>query len=231
MYKAVIAWCKMHLAELSTLGAFAGLFTKLKDLVNQIDTAANMRNNAGAGTYESRDAATESLIDVLIEVAGALFAFASEQGLADVKAIADVRPSRLEDMPKVELEQKAADLAALAQKYAADIANYGADAAKITELNTMITTFSQSEDAVDTGKGTRTGAVKSLGSLIAAADTLLKEPFDKMMLNIKRTNPDVYTEYLAARVIYDRGGSQSEDAAPAAATATTNTAPASAPAK
>jgi hypothetical protein len=231
MYKAVIAWCNLHLPVLSTLGAFAGLFTKLKDLVSQIDTAAKTRNNAGAGTYDARDSATESLIDVLIEVAGSLFSYACEKNLADVKAISDVRPSKLEDMPKVELEQKAADIAALAQKYAADIVNYGTDAAKIAELNTMITTFSESEDAVDTGKGTRAGAVKSLGSLIASTDTLLKEPFDKMMLNIKRTHPDVYAEYLAARTLYDRGGAQSEDAAPAVTTKTNIGAPASAPAK
>lgn len=229
MYKAVIAWCNLRLPVLSVLGAFAGLFTKLKDLVNQIDAAAKTRNNAEAGTYETRDAATELLIDVLIEVAGALYAYASEKNLADMKAIADVRPSRLEGMPKVELEQKASDIAALAQQHAADIAGYGTDAAKLTELTNAIGVFSKSEDAVDTGKGTRTGAVKSLGSLFNATDTLLKDALDKMMLNIKRTNPDVYAEYLVARTLYDRGGSQNETPAPTP-TATTS-APASAPAK
>jgi len=229
MYKAVLAWCNLYLPTLKTLiGAFEDMAAEFADLVKQIDTAAATRNNANAGTYETRDAATESLIDVLIEVAGALFAYASKKKLADVKSMTDVRPSKLEDMPKVELEQKAKDIADLAQKYTAEIVSFGTTAEKITELNTMIAAFSTSEDAVDTGVGKRMGAVKSLGSLIRETDALLVEQFDKTMLNIKRTNPDIYAEYLAARTIYDRGGSQGQTPAPAPAA---KTAPASAPAK
>jgi hypothetical protein len=232
MYKAVIACCNLNITILSALGAFAAVFTKLKNLVSQIDTAAKVRNNAGAGTYNARDKATETLIDVLIEVAAALFGYASEKNLADVRAIADIRPSKLEATSKVELEQKAKDISELAVKYAENITNYGTDAEKIAELQAMIATFSESEDAVDTGLGERAGAVQSLGPLIRQTDTLLTDQLDKMVLNLKRKQPKFFAEYTAARVLHDRGGSQSEDAPPAPATTTTTVPPAAAaPAK
>jgi hypothetical protein len=222
MYKAVKAFFTKWKTVMQSILAFAAEETKFYSLLDDIDAKASERDIAGAGTYTARDAASESLIDILLAVGAGLVSYAGKKKLADVKEIATLKPSKLERLPDVELKVKAKAIYDLAAQYATDLAAYNVSAEKIAALQSAITAFVKASEAIASGASGTSGAVKSLKDLFLETDDLIKDQFDNFVKTLKTTQPQLFTEYLTARHIHDLGGSQKETPAPvpAAATAT-----------
>jgi hypothetical protein len=219
MLLAVIALCDIRTAITAAIVAFAGTLEELRALTESIKATAQQKSSVTVGTVNSRDEAEDTLLDVLMEVAGALLAYASKNKLTSVKDLVRVKRWKLASLPDVELQVKAKAIVELAVKYSTEIAAFGADNEKVAALQTAFTAYQKASSSVDTGKSVLSGSVKSLKSLFLEADTLLKEQLDKMVDNLQTTQPVFYAEYHAARVIHDVGGSQPEGTpAPAAAT-------------
>jgi hypothetical protein len=208
MYHAVITLFFVSKSITDLIPALAGAITRFQQILGEIDKKALEQDNAGAGAHDMRDTAEEALINVLYEVASALFAYASDANLADVKEIAGIKRSKLEHMPKLELEHKAEAISALGAKYAQKIPAYGCGPEKLTLLAEALNTYKTSTDAVVTGNTGRTGAVSTLKSLFSDADLVLKEKIDNMVNNLQASHKQFYAEYKAARVIHDMGGSR-----------------------
>jgi hypothetical protein len=227
MLLAVIALCDIRTAITAVIAAFAGTLEELRALTETIIDTAKQKSSVTVGTVNAKDKAEDTLLDVLMQVAGALLAYASKNKLTAVKDLVNVKRWWLAALPDVELQVKAASIAELAVKYATEIAAFGATAAKVAALQTAVAEYKKAVASVNTGKSVRSGSVQSLKNLFLEADTLLKEQLDKMVDNLQSSQPIFYTEYQAARVIHDVGGSQPEET-PAPAAATTSTTVASA---
>jgi hypothetical protein len=217
MYKAVTAFFAKWKTVMRSILAFAEEETRYYSLLDDIDAKAGERDNAGAGTYTARDAASESLIDLLLAVGAGLVSYASKKKLTDVKEIAKLKPSKLERLADVELKVKAKAIYDLAVQYATDLAAYNVSAEKIAALQSAITTFTKASEAIAGGASGTSGAVKSLKDLFLETDDLIKDQFDNFVRTLKTTQPQLFAEYLTARRIHDLGGSQKETPAPAPA--------------
>ncbi|GAB3865284.1 hypothetical protein GCM10028824_03910 [Hymenobacter segetis] len=181
-------------------------------------TATQRTANAGApaGGKSDKETARETLAIVTAEIAGDVFAYASEKKLPALQALADynetgmlkLRGSRLSDVATALLAELPNHKTVLEDEY-------GIDKARIKELAEAIAAFNGLKTAprqaqVD-GKATRV----SLRAEFAELGTLLKDRFQRLMRKYKRRDADFYNRVMDARAVVDRPGSAGRaDAAP-----------------
>ena len=173
-------------------------------------TQRTAQGSAPAGGKSDKETARATLATITGEIAGDVFAYASDpqkkqpalQALSDYSEgdLLNLRGSRLSDVAT-------ALLAELPQHKAVLEDEYGLDKARIKELQDAISAFNDLKTAprqaqID-GKATRT----SLRTEFAELGTLLKDRFKRLMRKYKRRDPDFYNRIMAARAIVDRAGS------------------------
>jgi hypothetical protein len=205
MFGSVAAVVNQRMVLFAGLSAFSTAFEKFENLLESIDRAANDKEYSGAGAFMIRDASEETLMNILVEVASAVFLYAGKAKLADVKSIAGLKRADFERMSLAELGQKAKSISELATRYVAHLAVYGADVNKLTKLNAALTKFQNSTVACNTGI---MGQAVTLRDLFQETDSMLSERLDKMVETLKRKHLEFYLEYQTARVIRDVGSSR-----------------------
>ena len=175
-------------------------------------TVTQRTANAGApaGGKSDKETARETLAIVTAEIAGDVFAYASDpkkkqpslQALSDYSEgdLLNLRGSRLSDVATALLAELPNHKAVLEDEY-------GIDQDRIKEFQDAIKGFSDLKTAprqvqID-GKTTRT----SLRAEFAELGTLLKDRFQRLMRKYKRRDPDFYHRVMDARAVVDRAGS------------------------
>ena len=173
-------------------------------------TQRTAQGSAPAGGKSDKETARATLATITGEIAGDVFAYASDpqkkqpalQALSDYSEgdLLNLRGSRLSDVAT-------ALLAELPQHKAVLEDEYGLDKARIKELQDAISAFNGLKTAprqaqID-GKATRT----SLRTEFAELSSLLQDRFQRLMRKYKRRDPDFYNRIMAARAIVDRAGS------------------------
>ena len=173
-------------------------------------TQRTAQGSAPAGGKSDKETARATLATITSEIAGDVFAYASDpqkkqpalQALSDYSEgdLLNLRGSRLSDVAT-------ALLAELPQHKAVLEDEYGLDKARIKELQDAISAFNDLKTAprqaqID-GKATRT----SLRTEFAELSSLLQDRFQRLMRKYKRRDPDFYNRIMAARAIVDRAGS------------------------
>ena len=173
-------------------------------------TQRTAQGSAPAGGKSDKETARATLATITGEIAGDVFAYASDpqkkqpalQALSDYSEgdLLNLRGSRLSDVAT-------ALLAELPQHKAVLEDEYGLDKARIKELQDAISAFNDLKTAprqaqID-GKATRT----SLRTEFAELSSLLQDRFQRLMRKYKRRDPDFYNRIMAARAIVDRAGS------------------------
>ena len=171
-------------------------------------TQRTAKAGAPAGGSSDKETARETLAIVAAEIAGDVFAYASEQKLPTLQALADynetgllkLRGSRLSDVATALLKELPNHKAVLEDEY-------GLDKARIKELEDAIKAFNglktAPREAQIDGKAART----SLRTEFAELGTLLKDRFQRLMRKYKRRDPAFHDRIMAARAVVDRPGS------------------------
>jgi hypothetical protein len=178
-------------------------------------TQRTAQASAPAGGKSDKETARATLAVVTAEIAGDVFAYASDpnkkqpalQALADYSE-ADLlllRGSRLSDVATALLEELPNHKAVLEDEY-------GIDKARVKELDDAIKGFNGLKTAprqaqID-GKATRT----SLRAEFAELGTLLKDRFQRLLRKYKRRDADFYNRITAARAVVDRAATHADPA-------------------
>ena len=170
-------------------------------------TQRTAQGSAPTGGQSEKEAARETLAMVTAEIAGDVFAFASEKKLPALQALADynengllkLRGSRLSDIATALRDELPNHKAVLEDEY-------GIDKTRIKELDEAIQAFNDLKTAprqaqID-GKATRV----SLRAEFSELGTLLKDRFQRLMRKYKRRDPEFFNRIMAARAVVDRPG-------------------------
>lgn len=163
---------------------------------------------APAGGQSDKETARETLAIVAAEIAGDVFAYASETKQPALQALADynengllkLRGSRLSDVATALLDELPNHKAVLEDEYGIDKDRTQELAAAIKAFGTLKTTPRQAQ--ID-GKAARI----SLRAEFSELGTLLQDRLMRLLRKYKRRNPDFYNRISAARAVVDRPGS------------------------
>ena len=163
-----------------------------------------------AGQPSSKEQARTHLAQVAAEIAGDVFAYASEQRNPTLQAVADYSQGDFENLRGSRLTDAATALYQAAQDNAhqpALQADYDLSDARLRELQEALTAFNdlkaQPRQAIIAGKTARA----SLRVEFAELGTLLQDRLMRQLRKYERRAPAFYARIVAARQVVDRPGS------------------------
>jgi len=114
----------------------------------------------------------------------------------------DATKSSLDRMVDSDLEQTAERIVNLANDNITVLkTDYGVLGTDVTALDTARTTFASIKTSPREAVAARKVQTASLSQLIASARSIFRNEIDKMVTKFRKTNPDFYNGYFAARVI------------------------------
>lgn len=173
-------------------------------------TQRTAKAGAPAGGKSDKETARTTLAMVTGEIAGDVFAYASDptkkqptlQALADYSEadLLNLRGSRLSDVATALLKELPNHKAVLEDEY-------GLDKARIKELDDAIKAFNGLKTAPREAQIDGKTARISLRTEFAELGTLLKDRFQRLMRKYKRRDPAFHDRIMAARAVVDRPGS------------------------
>ena len=170
-------------------------------------TQRTAQGSAPAGGKSDKQTARETLALVTAEIAGDVFAYASDpkkkqpalQALSDYSEgdLLNLRGSRLSDVATALLAELPNHKAVLEDEY-------GVDKDRIKELDEAIKDFNALKTAPRQAQVAGKAARTSLRTEFAELGDLLKDRFQRQMRKYKRRNTPFYNRVMDARAVVDR---------------------------
>jgi hypothetical protein len=173
--------------------------------VTAIKAKTSELNNTKVGKTAAKHAAEDELIDILVPAAHALYTIGKEKKLPDVMEQTDSTDRDVRRMRDTDLAEKADEIAKLAVRFTAELADYGFNAAKISLLRAKVDTYSQAIGLRESSVGEHSGAYVALQQLYDQADELLGDELDRLIELIRIPEPQIYDQYFALRSVKDLG--------------------------
>lgn len=205
MYEAVTDLLDANTAKTSSITAFAAALTNLKDLMTSISEKNIQKGSVTAGKTTLKNQLQLDLIEEVVPIAAALFAYGSSVNDPHIKEIANVKKGALMNLRDTELMDKVTLIKDTADANIASLAAYGVDAANITAIDTKLASYNTALGGKESSFATKSAAGQVLSGLFDQADGILKDQLDNMMEMFKQTDEQFYLEYKSAREIKDLG--------------------------
>jgi len=209
MIDAVLAYLDLHASEISEASGFGEAITQVQDLAEAIWVKDNEKTVHTSGKYTKKKNSGEALAKQVLKISAGLFLWAKKNNNTELKELADITKSRFVQLRDAEKFNVAKSIFGAAT--GKDMAFAKVTPADITKLDTLADDFKKDIAGMSSGASKRIAAGESLESMINEAMEIVKEDFDKYMLQYAEDKPEFYTGYKSARVIWDKGGKQKEE--------------------
>ncbi|MFA6597144.1 MAG: hypothetical protein WCS69_05415 [Ignavibacteriaceae bacterium] len=212
MYGAVNKFGKRFAKQVSAIPALERAFSNLARAVSLIKFKSQNEEEAVAGTFELKQDTRFALIVVLVPATGALSSYARRNNLAEVKRLTfKITRGSLNKLNQTDLQQKTAILFKLLNENKANLRDYGIDASKIVNLKQKIDAFNTAINTHEESGSERSRTYIELNRAFSAADYVLRGDIDCLMEILREDNPEIYNEFLSARLIKDSVGGYKTD--------------------
>ncbi len=185
------------------------------DAVSRVETGtAVIREKAGeqvpTGDAAEKAAAKLALEETMLHVADQLSALAAKTQDHLLGAKVEISKSAADRLADSDLLVFAKGVSGAAAENAAVLASdYLVTAAELTVLGAAITKFDSMKTSPRDAVVQRRVATLSLPEAIVFVRGIYRNELDKMMTRFKKTEPEFYKAYFAARVIVDRAATHS----------------------
>lgn len=187
----------------SANNAVAGAVTQLEANNTVITQKRDTQETSTEGQAALAMQAKISLEESIHEIADQIYAWATKNSDVVTQAQSHFTLSGLDGMDPDKLEQTGKDVSALATAKLAALTDYVAQT-DVDGLNTLTVDFGVKKKALPTAAATRSGQTKTLPQAIRDNQSLLRLQLDKLMTKFKKTSPEFYAGYQAARVTINR---------------------------
>jgi hypothetical protein len=185
-----------------------------------IAAKANQQQTATDGAVATKVQAKHDLEEKILEIADQLSSLAAKNSDVNLGAQVELSLSVLDKLDDGELEATGKNISALATTNIAALADYNVLPADVTALDGLVAAWAKVKTAPRTAIAKRSSQTKTLPQAISDNTSLLRNQLDKQITKFKKTNPEFYAGYHAARVVVNR---RSHHASPQPAPAPTAT--------
>jgi len=195
------------------------------EAVAQVEVGtAEIRKKAGdqAPTGDAAEKAAAKLLleELMLHIADQVSALAAKNGDHLLAARVEINKSAADRLPDSDLVAFAKGVAAAAAENAAALASrYKIEATELTALDTAIAKFDGMKTAPRDAIVQRKVATLTLPEAIVYVRGIYRNEIDKMMTRFKKSAPEFYKAYFAARVVVKRAATHApakkEEATPA----------------
>ena len=204
---------RMFLNTQETLDANTTLWNGipvLLDVKNNFDELIQRIEETNEKTLPASKAVTAGKATVLkalahkaVSLAGALQAYAAITGNARLAGEVKITKTDIDRARETDVEALVAPVIRHARKELDNLADYGVSEAMITEVETSLDDFKALIGQPRTIRNKAFAAMTLLDELFDAANNLVKNQLDPLMIRFKFSNTEFYSEYEWARTIVD----------------------------
>ena len=206
MYLTVVSVLDKNLSLWQPLAALGTAFGKLKASITKINTLEQSLSGGTKGVTAGKRAKRIAMAETAAAVAGAIGAYASENGKPELLAKVDFSASdilRVRDTESSNIAQAIhdspnGDLPALAE--------FGVTADTLTDLQAKIDAYTGNVSGPRTARSNNRASGEMLDAEFAVADTVLEKQIDGLLAKFKTIEPEFHAAYVAAREIVDNPG-------------------------
>lgn len=201
MFTSVKLACEQASAVWSSVPAFGSAFGKFTACVERIEEFAQKQATVSTGATEDKKNCRKSMCTAALVVAGAVHAFATENNNLELARKVDVSFSSLLAGRDRTSAEKCQTIHRLATEHVAELSEHGVTGAKLKALQTKIDDYAkclQRPRQIISESKTATG---QLETEIEAADGLLSDHLDRLILQFADSDPEFYNNYTNARAI------------------------------
>lgn len=205
---ALVSVCKQAQSTWSSLKAFKDKFTKFS---TRVETLARLKLQQEAGTSgiaAQKQSCREQACAAAAVVAAAVRAWAEDEGNLTVAGKVKYSYSDLVGGRDTTSQDRCQTVQDVAEEVVASLKDYGVDADVLEDLQEKIDAYAacitKPREAVATGKT----ITKQIEKEFKAADGLLTNGLDELILSFRTTAPTFYEDYRNARAVVNRAATR-----------------------
>jgi len=200
--------------EIASVPGLPGKLVQLSAKIGEIHMLARIQNQPLAVTTARRDQIFEAMAESALAVAAAVANVAQERAITDLMQAVRVVPSSFQASRRAQrvwLAQRVHDAAGTALEH---LEPYGVTAEALAALQERIAAATAAIHMPRTAVTTRKAATHQLAELIREVDALLVNGIDRLVLRLRRSQPQFYKDYRATRQVVDWRGARRPGDAP-----------------
>jgi LysM repeat protein len=175
----------------------------LDEIIQRIEETNEKTMPASKAITADKDMVLEGLAQKALVLSGALQAYAAVTGNNVLAEQVKLVKSDLIRARETDVEALVMPVINAARAELANMADYGVTEAMITETETSLDAFKVLIGQPRTIRNQAFAAMDLLDELLDAANVILKNKLDPMMIRFKFTDTEFYSEYERARTIVD----------------------------
>jgi hypothetical protein len=222
MFSSVQVTLEEHETDVNKIPALVKASGELDTIITGI--AAQLEITAlQSGAVANKDNLLGVLAPAANEVAAALHAYATETGDDELAAQVDLSVTDIAQGRPATVVARCTNIASLGSENLDSLSDYNITQAKLTALTKKIAAFEKQVPKPRQGVAKKAAANKAARRFLKQGRDLLNRRIDKLMVQFRETQPELYAEYRTARKIVNSPGAQNDrgtkaEAANAAAT-------------
>lgn len=205
-YKLIVTESKNNQTVVSLIPRYAKAITRLDEITTEIGSLAIQQAKNITGITLDKHDLMEELADYVIDVAGAVHAYANDMNNMTLHAKVNYRTYKVHTMNQHDLGNAAAIVLEEATKIpAASLAEQGITAEEISEFTDVYNQFKGTTNGKREAVIEHSSQTDRIAELFAEAADLKKNTLDRLATQFERKAPEFYQKYKdAASVIYKR---------------------------
>ena len=213
--KLVVKEATDHPKEVNLIPKFAEAMATFKAITDQIDEVSTQQIKIISGIAEGKNDMLDELIDYIVDVAGAINAYAVSKNNKELQGRTSYSPSVISRMPQADVIKAASIVLEEADKIEqTELTLLGISESELTEFRTLHVTLKENSSDTRDAIINRSGYTEKLAELFAQASHLKKYTLDRFATQFRRKAPEFYQKYQAASiVIYKHSSAKTQSAA------------------
>lgn len=192
--------------EKTTFAGLPGLVAAFNDITaihKEIDLNEKVIMEGTSGKVNSKDVSQDQLVQTALVFAGAIYGYAAAEEDVELLTFADLNSKSFGKLRDAEVPLVVEKILDKADELGAGLIPFGTTEEARTAARTKLDDYIEKFGSVSSGKITKKSAREMTTKLFAKADTKLKV-LDKLMLSFKESNPELFSRFSTARIIYDK---------------------------
>lgn len=189
-----------NLATIKRIPDFEAGINTLDSINKEVDNIRAQQEKDNSGVTENKHFTMKNLLNQTLEIAGAVYAYASKKNDILLMGKVDYKINKLSRVGPGKLISAASTTLEEAKKIPAeDLANAGITAAELTAYEEMVNYFKSISNSPREAQISTSVYTKQLAKLFKQSNQLFRHTLDQLARQFKTKAPEFYQKYRSAR--------------------------------
>ena len=213
MFERVVAFGEAEKTRLNAIPKVATAISELKMIQREISLNDRLLFEGTKAKVFSKDVTQKEIIPLALVIAGGIFSYAVDISDEELIKSADINSKTIHKLRDSEIPVFIERIIDKADELGDLLMPYGLTAEKRTAARGKLDEYIAKFTTLNTGKGTKSAARKTISDLFDNGDKKLRV-LDKLMIGFKESDTELFNLYASARVIIDKSSSRNTNPEP-----------------